>query len=64
MLPLFERNSTSFDIYTRFYLTTSPSQTKVMEFIYFTTAKLQRYADAVAGKGEPLYNCFEFVDRL
>ena len=38
MLPLFERNSTSFDIYTRFYLSTSPSQTRVRKFIFFTTA--------------------------
>ena len=36
--PLFRRNSSSFDIYTQFYLSTSPSQTRVMEFIFFTTA--------------------------
>ena len=29
-----------------------------MELLYFTTA----YADAVAGIGAPLYNCFDFVD--
>ena len=25
-------------------------------------AYLQRYVDAVAGKGAPFYNCFDFVD--
>ena len=38
MLPLFGRNSTSFDIYIRFYLSTSPSQTRVRKSIFFATA--------------------------
>ena len=38
ILPLFGRNSTSFDIYTRFYLSTSPSQTRVRKSIFFATA--------------------------
>ena len=25
---------------------------------------LQRHTDAVAGKGAPLYNCFDFVDGI
>ena len=65
MLPLYGRNSTSFNIYTRFYLTASPSQTRVMEFIYFTTAiftEICRFI--VAAKGTPLYNCFDFYQRL
>ena len=32
-----------------------------MEFIFLKPPYLQRYADAVAGKGAPLYNCFNFV---
>ena len=47
---------TSFDIYTRFYLSLSPSQTRVMEFIFLQPPYLQRYADAVAGKDAHLYN--------
>ena len=53
---------TSFDIYTRFYLSLSPSQTRVMEFIFLQPPYLQRYADAVAGKDAHLYNWFGFVD--
>ena len=61
--PMVKLNWTSFYIFSRLYLWTSPSQTRVMEFIFFTTAYLQRYADAVAAKGTPLYNCFDFVHR-
>ena len=32
-----------------------------MEFIFFTTAICTGYADAVAGKGAPLCNCFDFL---
>ena len=32
-----------------------------MELIYLQPPYLQRYVDAVAGKGAPLYNCFDFV---
>ena len=54
------RNLTSFDIYTRFYLSTLPSQTR--SYLYFLQPPyLQRHADAVAGKGAPLYNCFDIV---
>ena len=38
VLPLFGRNSSLFDIYTKFYLSASPSQTRVTEFIFLTTA--------------------------
>ena len=65
MLPLFGRNSISFDIYTQFYLTASPSQAHRLDlwnFYILQPPYLQRYADAGAGKGAPLYNCFEFVD--
>ena len=37
VLPLFGRNSSSFDIYTQFYLSASPSRTRVTEFTFFTT---------------------------
>ena len=38
VLPLFGRNSSLFDICTQFNLSASPSQTRVTEFIFFTTA--------------------------
>ena len=38
VFPLFGRNLSLFDIYTQFYLSTSPSKTRVAEFIFFTTA--------------------------
>ena len=65
VLPLFGRNSTSFDTYTRFCLSTSPSQTRVLDFFFFLQLPyLQRYADIAAGKCAPLYNCFNFVDGI
>ena len=38
VFQLFGWNSSSFDIYTQFHLSTSPSQSRFMEFIFFTTA--------------------------
>ena len=35
-------NWTSFDIYTRFYLSTSVSQTRAMEFFFLQQPYLQR----------------------
>ena len=53
---------TLFDIYTRFYLSTSPSQTRVMEFIYFTTTIFREICRCSSWKKWPLYNCFDYVD--
>ena len=61
VLPLFGRNSTSFDIYTQSYLSTLPSQTRVIEFNFLQTPYLQKYADAVTGKGALFYNCYNFI---
>ena len=52
-------NWTSFDIYTGFYLSTSPSQT--MEFMFFTTAIFTETFRCSSWKRWPLYNCFDFV---
>ena len=61
VLQLFGRNSSSFHAGTQFYLSTSPSQTRNKEFIFFTTAIFKGICDAVAGKGAPLYNCLGYV---
>ena len=59
MIPLFARNSTELDlIFTRFYL--SPHHHRLHSFLQ--PPYLQRQADAVDGKGAPLYNSFDFVD--
>ena len=56
-------NWTSFDIYTPFYLPVSPSQTRVMEFIFFINAILPKICRCRTGEGAPLFSCFNFVDR-
>ena len=61
LFPLFGWNSASFDIYTQSYLSTSPSQTRVIEFNFLQSPYLQRYADTVTRKGAPLYNCYNFI---
>ena len=42
VLSLFGQNSTSFHIYIRFYLSTSPSQTRIMDFILFYNRHIYR----------------------
>ena len=63
MVPLFGQNPhrTSFDICTRFYLSTSPSQTRVIEFIVFTTATFTEICEFSSWK-RCTYNYFEFFD--
>ena len=67
IVPLFGQNPhrTSFDIFlfinTRFYLSTSPSQTRVIEFIVFTTATFTEICEWSSWK-RCTYNYFEFFD--
>ena len=61
MLPLFGRNSSSFDIYTQFYLSASPSQTRVAQFILFTIVIFTKTCRSSNWKRWTLYNCFDFV---
>ena len=56
MVPLFGGSSTSFDIYTPFYLNQCHHHRLELWNLYFLQPPyLQRYVDAVAGKGAPLY---------
>ena len=43
-------------IYQRHHL-----RLEIRNFYSLQPPYLQKYADAVAGKGSPLYNCFDFV---
>ena len=43
VFQLFGWNSSSFDIYTQFHLSTSPSQSRFREFIFFTTEGMLAY---------------------
>ena len=65
MVSLFGRNPTELRliftldfIYQRHYHRLESQNLYFLQLPY-----LQRHVDAVAGKGTPLYNCFDFVDR-
>ena len=63
MVPLFGQNPhrTSFDTCTRFYLSTSPLQTRVTEFIFFTTATFTEICKCSSWK-RCTYNYFDVFD--
>ena len=63
MVPLFGQNPhrTLFDTCTRFYLSTSPSQTRVTEFVFFTTATFAEICKCSSWK-RCTYNYFDFFD--
>ena len=50
VLPLFGRNSTLFGICNRFYISKSPSQTRVIELKFFTTAIFTEICRCSSGK--------------
>ena len=65
MLPLFGQNPTEFRLIFHSVLFIIITITDYSHGIYFFLQPqyLKRYADAIAGKGAPLYDCFDFVDE-
>ena len=65
MLPLFGQNPTEFRlIFTLgFIYHHHHHRPQSWNLFFLQPPYLKRYADAVAGKGAPLYNCFDFVDE-
>ena len=56
MVPLIGGSSTSFDVYTPFYLNQCHHHRLELWNLYFLQPPyLQRYVDAATGKGAPLY---------
>ena len=64
MVSLFVRNPTEFClIFTlNFIYQRHHHRLESWNLYFLQSPYLQRYADTVAGKGAPLYNCFDFDD--